>query len=71
MINNITRRLGKVVIAEAYDVADFGTFPGDKYESFFRMQFRYGPKDLLQAQGHIPCKLCEHYMAYAILIITS
>lgn len=32
------------------------THPEDKERGFFRMQFRYGPKDLLQALGHIPCE---------------
>jgi hypothetical protein len=35
---------------------DFDVNPDDEDEAYFCMRFRYGPKDLLRAQGHIPCK---------------
>lgn len=34
---------------------DFLEHPEDRLGEFFRMRLRYGPKDLLQAQGQIPC----------------
>lgn len=34
----------------------FTPHPEDVHQEFFRLRIRHGPKDLLQAQGHIPCK---------------
>jgi hypothetical protein len=41
-------------------MSDFDTHPDDEEAGYFRMRFRYGPKDLLRAEGYIPGKPIDH-----------
>ncbi|KAJ9093631.1 hypothetical protein QFC20_007090 [Naganishia adeliensis] len=49
-------RFGNLHKADNQMLSTSTPHPDDKKDGFFKMQFHYGPKDLLQALGHIPCQ---------------
>lgn len=59
-------RLGDIMPTKESYMGDFAEHPDDKKRGFLRMMLRYGPEDLLRAQGHIPSKPRECSSAQAI-----